>query len=248
MIGDAFFLLLDPFFQSRLIRKGLPMRSSNLSRVFAAASAIALCSMPVLAVTNPFTESFDASSANWSSAAAFTAMDHFNSGGIGDSGYASSSVSFTGQASGAQPILSRAQSNFNSSNNELFGNWISSGVTHLSLAVRQNTSVPVMFFVRFAPAAGPGAVAVINTPVQPNTWTSINLDITPATSFIYEGTSFPVAFSDVQRVQIGVLVDSGIADQAGPFAFDVDGVTITPAPGALALVGVAGLFGARRRR
>lgn len=224
------------------------MRSSTLSCAFAATSALALCSAPALAITNPFTENFDASSANWSSASTFTAMGHFATGGVGNSGYASSSVGFTGQTVGAQPILIRAQSNFNSSNNELFGNWITSGVTQLSLNVRQNTGAPVTFFVRFAPAAGPGAVAVINAPVQPNVWTSIDLSITPATPFIYEGTTFPVAFSDVQRVQIGVLVDAGIADQAGPFAFDVDGVSITPAPGALALVGVAGLMGARRKR
>lgn len=211
--------------------------------------AVGVCASGALAVTNPFSESFDASSANWSSASTFTAMAHVSSGGIANSGYASNGgVSFTGQAAGAQPILARAQSNFNSSGNQFFGNWITAGVSELSLSVRHNLATPVTFFIRFAPAAGPGAVAVIPGVVQPNTWTPVSLAITQATPFIYEGTNFQVAFSDVSRIQIGVLVDETIANQAGPFAFDVDGAAITPAPGAMGLLGVAGLIAARRRR
>lgn len=213
------------------------------------AVVLGACASSALAVTNPFSESFNASSANWSSASTFTGMTHFPSGGVADSGYASSTaVSFTGQAAGAQPILVRAQSNFNSSNNEFFGNWITSGVAELSLSVRHNVSTPVAFFVRFAPAAGPGAVAVIPGVVQSNTWTPITLAISQATPFIYEGTNFQIAFADVSRIQVGVLVDGTLANQAGPFAFDVDNVAITPAPGAMGLLGVAGLFAARRRR
>jgi MYXO-CTERM domain-containing protein len=220
----------------------------SLSPSFATISVLALATSSALAVTNPFTESFNSSSANWSSASAFTAMTYFASGGVGNSGYAGSSVSFTGQTTGAQPILARAQSNFSSSNNEFFGNWIASGVAQLSLSVRQNTGVPVTYFVRFAPAAGPGAVAVIPVAVQPNTWTNLSLAINASTPFIYEGTTFSGAFSDVSRVQVGVLVDAALADQAGPFAFDVDNVAITPAPGALGLLGVCGLIAGRRRR
>ena len=210
---------------------------------------LGLSASGALAVTNPFSESFDASSANWSSASAFTSMTHVASGGVANTGYASNAgVSFTGQAAGAQPILARAQSNFNSSNNEFFGNWITSGVSELSLSVRHNVATPVTFFVRFAPAAGPGAVAVIPGVVQPNTWTPISLAITQATPFIYEGTNFQVAFSDVSRIQIGVLVDETIANQAGPFAFGVDGAAITPAPGAMGILGALGLLAARRRR
>lgn len=211
--------------------------------------AVVFAASGAMAVVNPFTESFDSSAAAWSSAATMTEMIHVASGGVGNTGYATNNgVTFTGLAVGAQPILARAQSNFNSSGNQFFGNWITAGVAQLSVSVRHNAGVPVTYFVRFAPAAGPGAVAVIPGVVQPNTWTSIDLAITPATSFIYEGTSFLVAFSDVSRIQVGVLVDGALAGQAGPFAFDVDGVTITPAPGALGLLGLGGLVAARRKR
>lgn len=216
-------------------------------------SAAALLSLtafafPALAITNPFTETFDSSSANWSSAAAFTAMTHLPAGGVGGSGFARSTASLAGAAVGSQPLLIRAQSNFNSSGNELFGNWLAAGVQTLSLSLRHDAPAAVSFFVRFAPEAGPGAVAIVPVPIQPNAWTPVSIAINPATPFIFEGTTFQGSFSSVFRVQVGVIVDAPLSGTSTPINFDVDNVGVVPAPGALGLLGIGGLLAARRRR
>lgn len=215
--------------------------------MFVSTAMVVAAGSTAFAVVNPYTEDFESSGANWSSGAVFTALNYLPSGGPDNSGYGSISFSFANQQIGAQPLLFRGQSNFNSSGNAFVGNWISSGVTGFSFAVRSNAPAPVDFFARFAPAAGPGAVALAGT-AQPDTWTTFTVAIDPGTPFIYEGTTFGTAFADVARVQVGVLVSDALAGNPNNFTFDIDKVSIVPAPGATALLGlgVVGIF--RRRR
>lgn len=210
-----------------------------------AVSGLILSSVAGAAVV-PFTETFSSSAANWSSGSAFTALTYVNSGGPDGSGYGSATFSFANNQVGDQPLLFRAQSNFGSSGNAFVGNWITDGVTSLSFSVRHTAGSPVSFYARFAPAAGPGAVGLFNAAATSGEWTTYTLAINPATPFIYEGTNFNSTFSNVARVQIGVLVDSGLAGRTG-LTFDVDNVSIVPAPGA-ALLPMAGLIAMRRRR
>ncbi|MBX3359056.1 MAG: hypothetical protein KF745_11600 [Phycisphaeraceae bacterium] len=221
--------------------------SMNATTAAALVAALALAGS-AQAVINPFTEPFNSAANNWSVGSVLTPLNYFPSGGPDGSAYGSTDVSLASAIVGDQPLLFRAQSNFNSSNNAFVGDWLASGVTELTFSLRHNGPVPVTFYTRFAPAAGPGAVAVLPTAVQPNEWTTLSVAINPATPFIYEGTTFAGTFASVARLQFGLMVDAGLAGQSAPLTVDIDNVGIVPAPAAGVLFGVAGLFGCRRRR
>lgn len=220
----------------------------NTRTLIVAAGALAAIAGSSLAAIVPFTETFSSPAANWSSAGAFTALSYPASGGPDGSGYGSAEFSFANSQNGEQPLLFRGQSNFNSSGNAFVGDWIADGVSACSFSVRHNGPGPVSFFARFAPAAGPGAVALAMPALAPNTWTTYTVPIDPGTFFIFEGTTFNSTFSNVARVQVGVLVDAGLAGHADPVTFDIDNVRIVPGPGAAGLLGLGAIAGLRRRR
>lgn len=216
-----------------------------MSKMFASVVFLAVAGSASAAVV-PFTETFSGPAANWSSGASFTALSYVASGGPDGSGYGSTTVSFASAQAGDQPLIFRGQSNFGSSGNAFVGNWITDGVTAFSFSVRHNATSPVSFYARFAPAAGPGAVALVSGGTVSGEWTTYTVAINPAAFFIYEGTNFNTTFSNVARVQIGVLVDGNLAGQSA-VTLDIDNVRIVPAP-ATALIPAAGLLALRRRR
>ncbi|CAG0981700.1 hypothetical protein PHYC_01800 [Phycisphaerales bacterium] len=212
-------------------------------------AAIMTTTGSTFAVVVPFTETFSADSAGWRDSTS-TALNWFASGGDGGTAYVSGPFNFVNNLANDTPVILRGQSNFNSSGGAIFGNWIADGVTSFSIAVRHNAGQPLNFFSRFAsPAAFPGAVAVNFAPVMPNTWTTLTFPIDPSNpQFIsFEGSDFNTVFSNVGRVQVGVSVPASMAGVDQSFAFDLDTVSLVPAPGALALLGVAGIFVRRRR-
>lgn len=223
----------------------------RLASVAVSAMAVA----PAFAVVNPFTETFSSSAANWAIASTgpgVAPLTYSPSGGPDGSGFGSGSFSFTTASVGAFPILFRSQSSFGSSGNAFVGNWLASGVSDFSFSVRHNFTSPVTFFARFV-AASPAVTGVVyQVPVTtaPGTWATYSFHVSDTTPFIYEGapTLFGSTFTNVDRVQIGIIADAQIAGQAGPFTFDVDNVSIVPAPGAAAMLGLAGLVASRRRR
>lgn len=206
-------------------------------------------------VINPFTETFSGPGANWAVAASgpgSAPLTYLPSGGPDGSGYGSGSFGFSSFSVGTTPILFRSQDSFNSSGDAFVGNWLSSGVTNFSFSVRHNAPFALDFFARFvAGAAFTGVIYQEPVQVPANTWVTINVPISSSTPFIYEGppSLFGSTFSNVDRVQLGIIANANIAGQAGPYVFDVDNVSITPAPGAGALLlGAAGIVGTRRRR
>ena len=213
-----------------------------------------LCSACVAASAfggiSAFTETFSSNAANWSSSSVYTPINYLASGGPDGSAYGSTSLAFTNNAAGDQPLILRCQSNFGSSGNNLFGDWTSATPNTFSFSVRHNAPAPVSFFARFTSGAAPGVVALVGPAANSGEWTTYSVTISPATNFTYEGSpALYSTFSNVQRVQIGLLIDSSLAGQTGPFAFDIDNVAITPAPaGSALLLGAAGMLGARRRR
>lgn len=214
----------------------------------AAVTLVAGLAAPAWGLIVPFTETFSSPAANWSSALAFTPLTYPASGGPDGSGYASRTLSFANLASGEQPLIFRGQSNFNSSGNAFVGNWITGSITEFSFSVRHDAPEPIDFFARFAPAAGPGIVALQFPGAQPGVWTTYTVAINPAAPFIYEGTTFAGVFANLARVQVGITVSDTLAGQTPDFTFDIDNVSIVPAPGAAALVGLLALSGLRRRR
>lgn len=219
-----------------------------LRSVSAAMIAAACVVAHASAVTVPFTEGFSASSENWRTLDSSTPLSWIPAGGPDGSAYASASLNFAAQAAGAQPSMIRGHATFNSSGGAPFGDWISSGVTMLTVSVRHNAGVNLPFFVRFAPSMMPGAIAVAFPPVPSGTWTTLTVPINPGYPFIYEGTTFATTFNNIGRVQVGIEVPAALAGQNATYTFDVDRVSLVPAPSALAALAPALLIGSMSRR
>jgi MYXO-CTERM domain-containing protein len=206
-----------------------------------------------MAVVVPFTETFSSSAANWSTSAASpatTPLTYPASGGPDGSAYGSGSFGFTSTSVGSTPILFRAQTSFGASGSAFNGNWLT-GVSTFSFSVRHNVPGNLTFFARWlAEGAFTGVVYQVPATLAPNTWGTYSVSINPATAFIYEGSPalFNTTFSNINRVQIGVIGDASIAGQTGPFTFDIDNVSVVPAPAGAAIIGLGGLGVMRRRR
>lgn len=211
-----------------------------------AIAALVCAASPVFAVA-PFTEDFSASSSNWFNADA-SAPVAWDAPGQ----FATTAYSFLSAAEGSTPAFFRAQDEFGSSGNAFVGNYIADGITQLTYQVRHDAPVPLTFFARIAsPGNFPAVAAVEFAPVLPNTWTTITVNITdPNPSFIYEGppSTYNSVFSGVGHIQIGAMVPAALAMQDNSVTFDLDHVSIVPAPAAMGAFGALGVLAARRRR
>jgi len=199
----------------------------------------------------PFTEDFNADSADWFGPMAFFPLDWFDSGGPDGGAYASGVFNFRSAAVDDTPAILRAQDELGSSGGAFVGDWIADGVNDFSFEFRHDAPGPVTVFARFAgPAGFPGAVGVEFVPVLPGQWTQIDFSIAPDSPALvtFEGTSFEEVFSSIGDIQIGVFVDDTLAGLDQDVRFDIDKVTIVPAPGAIAWLAPLAGVGLRRRR
>ncbi len=129
----------------------------------------------VRAATVPFTETFNAGSANWFDSPGTTPLAWNVFGGPDGSPFASTPFNFVNSAANDTPVLFRAQDEFASSGGAFVGDWVTGGVTVFNASVRQNSGVPLNFFVRFAsPNNFPGADNVFPISVPSGTWTSLS--------------------------------------------------------------------------
>lgn len=199
----------------------------------------------------PFTERFDANASNWRASDGLTDLSWSAMGGPGGSAFVSGPFNFVNQAANATPIIYRGQTTYNSSGGAIFGDWRTDPVRTVSVDVRHNASVALTFFARFAPA-GPGAVALATATVPAGEWRTLEFAIAPAVPpLIFEGpgVTYDTVFSNVSRVQFGVLVPQELAGVDRGFQFDLDNVAILPGAGVVAMVGMGlGVVGRRRRR
>lgn len=213
---------------------------------------------PALALVVPFTEGFAGNAANWRDNASALALSFNAAGGPDGSSYVSTPFSFVNNAEGDQVSLFRANGanvptpGGAASDGAFFGSWITGGVSSTSFSFRHNATVPLHVFIRFAsPGNFPGAAVQFTALAQPNAWTSFSVVVSPANlAIIYEGgpSNFGSVFGNVGRLQIGAIVPAGLAGGTSSITFDLDQVSLVPAPGAAALLGLAGAAAARRRR
>ena len=207
-----------------------------------------------LGVTLGYTETFPESTANWKNTTSGD-MTWVPAGGPDGSSYANTTFSFNGLTPGSQPTIMRCQSNFNSSGGAFFGDYIGQGVTAVSFDIRQDSPDTLNGFIRFAFSSNPGgsgsgfpgAAFVFSLPA--NAWTHVTVPIGPGTPFFYEPTgTFAGIFSAVTRIQYGALVPSDLITNGASYNFDIDNVSIVPAPGAATAGLIGGAMLLRRRR
>jgi hypothetical protein len=199
------------------------------------------------AATVPFTETFNANSANWFDSPGTTPLAWNVFGGPDGSPFASTNLNFVNFAANDTPVLFRAQDEFGSSGGAFVGNWVTDGVNGFSASVRHDAGVPLNFFVRFAgPANFPGANNIFFIPVPSGTWTELTAAL-PNPNLVYEGPfTYNQVFSNIGHVQIGISVPQGLAGVDAPFSFDIDNVHIVPEPTSLALLAIGACVIGRR--
>lgn len=220
------------------------MRMAKRSLVLLAAMSAA-----VNAAIVPFTETFSASSANWTDSAS-APLSWSAVGGV-DNGFASGTFNFQTTQANQDLIMLRSSSAMDSSGGAFFGDWITDDVTGFSAYVRHDAGLPLTFFVRFAdPMNFPGAVGIIPVPVPSGQWTQINVPLpNPTPALIFEGPfGYADVFDNVGRVQLGVRVPQGLAGANTTVTFGLDNVSIVPEPATLLLLGAGGLAAVAGRR
>lgn len=192
-------------------------------------------------LVSPFTETFDDGNANWHDGPQNPAT--WNSAGY---------IETTADLNTASPfglLIFRAQNNFGSSDGAFEGDYIASGINSLSLDIRHDAGQDVSFAVRFATANNSPAFVLFNpVMVSSGVWTTLTFAIDPDSPFYAPaGGTFQDVASQIGNLQIIANRPDGLATPLVT-TFDLDNVSIVPAPGALALLGLGGLAGVRRRR
>ena len=207
-----------------------------------------------------FNESFTADAANWrnsngSSVLAWSSTGGpggGSGGGTGGGSYVTSTFNLSSTtAGGFPPIVIRAQQSYGSSGGGYIGNWLAAGVTGITFQFRHDLAEAINVTGRFASAANfPGAAVVSFTPVLPNTWTTISIDLTPTSpNFVsFEGSTHAAVFSSIANMQLGFTVPASMVGQNIDGHFDLANFSIVPAPAAFALLGLGSMGASRRRR
>ncbi|MCA9296623.1 MAG: hypothetical protein KC983_08895 [Phycisphaerales bacterium] len=220
----------------------------KITRVCAAMIVAGAMTADVIAVEPlPFTEMFDTDASNWRDVGGVNDATWFATGGVDDSGYISTTLNVPDPVPPFGVLAFRAQNDFGSSNGAFEGNWLTAGVSQVSLDVRHNGAEPIQMYIRVAGANGePGAVVLNFAPVSAGAWTTVTFDISPSNpGLIPEGVPFETAFSNVGRFQIGAVPGSGLVNTS--LTLDIDNVTLLPAPGVLFALAPVALMRRRRR-
>ncbi|MFM7260996.1 MAG: PEP-CTERM sorting domain-containing protein [bacterium] len=211
-----------------------------------------LIAAPSSAAITDFYETFASSAQNWRNSNGASVLNWSPSGGPGNAAYVTSVFNLSATTVGGfPPTVIRAQQSFGSSGGAYVGNWITAGVTGVTFSFRHNLAEAVSVTGRFAtPVNTPGASTVSSILVNPNTWTTISFDLREGSSDIISlgGGTYATIFSNIGNMQFGFTVPAALAGQNVDGSFDMTNFAIVPAPGALALLALAGFTGMSRRR
>ncbi|MFG0256824.1 MAG: hypothetical protein ACF8GE_02875 [Phycisphaerales bacterium JB043] len=195
-------------------------------------------------------EMFESGASGWDNGPR-SGLTWFGSGSFDGSAYVSTSASFTSNVLLDPVVLFRGEAG--ASGDAFDGNYLAEGVTGISFQVSHDASVPVHMFVRYSvPSFFPGVIIERFIDIDAGSWQEILIPLThnPPDFVLTEEAvgTFPAVMSDVGNIQIGVTVSDDLAGLAGPFTFNLDQVTIVPAPGVGAALALSGAFGLMRRR
>jgi hypothetical protein len=228
-------------------------------RIATGAGVAGLALAPFALGLAPVTEDFSAGDANWRGVTEGDVLSWFPTGGVDNGGYVSNSFNFV-DTPGDLPeqsdfqTLFRGQDNLDSSGDAFVGDY--RDLDTLSFFVRHDAQAPLQFLVRLAqPLNFPAVVYPAFTQfVAPGTWTEIQVPLDGNFPWVIASgdptATFDGIASNIGNVQIAVndLSSTGLPGLDQDITFDLDRVSLIPAPGAAGLLGLAGLAAVRRRR
>jgi hypothetical protein len=232
-------------------RRGIFIMNMQALAGATASCAVIVASQASAAITD-FSENFATGAQNWRNSNGASVLNWNASGGPDGAAYVTSIFNLSATTVGGfPPTVIRAQQSYGSSGGAYVGNWIAAGVTGVSFSFRHNLSEAITVTGRFAtPINTPGASTVSSIAVAPNTWTTVSFDLREGSSDIISlgGGTYAAIFSNIGNMQFGFTVPAALAGQNIDGSFDLTNFAIVPAPGALALLAIAGWTGLSRRR
>lgn len=232
--------------RNRGLKRMRPARGTALATVVAMTTIFTI-GETAQAVIVPFTEDFSPTVAEWRNSTGLADLTWNSTGGPDGGAYASGTFNFQSNATGDTPAFIRGHDEYGasgSSGGAFVGNWVTGGVTGISMWVRHNAPTSLSYFVRYAsPSNFPGAATVYPVSVPPGQWSQIIIPL-PNPSIVFEGPfTYPMVFSNIGHVQIGVSVPASMAGVNQDYTFEVDKISLlnTPVP-AVSTVGLVVLL------
>lgn len=196
-------------------------------------------------LVTPFTETFDSDAQGWLSGS-FAPLTHDASG----------FVTSTVDISAAGPFgltLFRGHDDFDASGDAFVGNYLASGITTVSFDIRHYYTESLDFALRVAtPFNSPGFAIELSDSIAAGEWTTVTFELDPNNPlYTPEGPPgfgfFAGVMSDVGNLQISLTPPMGLPTDTF-VTFDLDNVSITPAPGSITSFSILLLAAGRRRR
>lgn len=214
-------------------------------------SAIALTAGIANAGVSPFTETFESGANGWLQGS-FSAPTYNATGALDGSAF----ITSTADLNSAGPFgltIFRGQDDFDASGDAFVGNYLASGINRISFDFRHSAGQDLGIALRVASSNNFPAFAVeLDGPVASGEWVNLSFDLSFFNPLLtIEGAPTPDAFNAIMQSIGNIQVSADRPDGlATPLVvdFDLDNVAITPAPSAMALLGLGGLAATRRRR
>ena len=120
----------------------------------------------------------------------------------------------------------------------------------MSAWFRHDAPVDLTLLLRITFAGFPAVSYQGSTSIAPNTWTHVSFDVGPGSTCIEEGGTCDAVKANVGNVQFGTNAPEALTALDRAITLDIDGITLVPEPGTVAMVGLGlvGLASAGRRR
>jgi len=216
-----------------------------------AIAAIALTAGLANAGVTSFTETFETGDNGWLQGS-FSAPTYNASGAADGSAY----ITSTADLNSAGPFgltIFRGQDDFDASGDAFVGDYLAGGIDRISFDFRHNAGQDLGIALRVASSNNFPAFAVeLANPVASGEWVTLSFDLSFFNPLLtIEGAPTPDAFNAIMQSVGNIQVSADRPDGLSTpleVDFDLDNVSITPAPGSLALLGLGGMAAARRRR
>jgi len=198
-----------------------------------------------------FTEDFEGGANGWL-AGSFDPPQEIGSGALDGSAFIRNDADLNTAGPFGLTVF-RGQDDSDASGDAFVGDYIANGIDTVSFDFRHNAGQDLGIALRVATADNFPAFAVeLASPVASGAWTTLSFDLDFFNPLLtIEGQPTPQAFENIMRnvgnIQISSDRPDGL-DTPLPVSFDVDNISITPAPSSMAMLGLGAMAAGRRRR
>jgi len=214
-------------------------------------TTLAISGSMSIAGVGSFTEDFESGANGWTQGS-FVAPIFNATGALDGSAY----ISSTADLNSAGPFglsVFRGEDGFDASGDAFVGNYLTSGINHVSFDFRHNAGEDLDVALRVAGSSNfPGFGVELPSFIASDQWVTLEFDLDFSNPLLtLEGPPTEDFYNSVMEavgnLQVSVARPDGL-DTPLVVDFDLDNVTVTPTPSSLALLTLGGLVGLRRRR